>query len=92
MATKIFKRLNDASIRETWAPVLEGYGADIKARPWLVDLAHNHAIFDNAGAINESAVAPGLFLQQPGSISAMGAISAPTNSRSEEHTSELQSH
>ena len=80
MATKIFKRLNDASINETWAPVLEGYGADIKSRPWLVDLAHNHAIFDNAGAINESSVAPGLFLQQPGSISAMGAISAPTSS------------
>jgi hypothetical protein len=80
MATKIFKRLNDASIKETWAPVLEGYGADINSRPWLVDLAHNHAIFDNAGAINESSVAPGLFLQQPGSISAMGAISAPTSS------------
>ena len=81
MATKIFKRLNDASIKETWAPVLEGYGADVNARPWLVDYAHNHAIFDNAGsAINESAVAPGLFLQQPGSISAMGPISAPTSS------------
>ena len=80
MATKIFKRLNDSSIKETWAPVLEGYGADINARPWLVDLAHNHAIFDNAGAINEAAAAPGLFLQQPGSISAMGAISAPTSS------------
>ena len=79
MATKIFKRLNDASIKETWAPVLEGYGADINARPWLVDLAHNHAIFDNAGAINEAAAAPGLFLQQPGSISAMGAISSPSN-------------
>jgi hypothetical protein len=82
MATKIFKRLNDASIKETWAPVLEGYGADIKARPWLVDLAHNHAIFDNAGSLNEalaSGSAPGLFLQQPGSISAMGAISAPTS-------------
>jgi Major capsid protein Gp23 len=80
MATKIFRRLNDASIKETWAPVLEGYGADIKSRPWLVDLAHNHAIFDNAGSINESQAAPGLFLQQPGSISAMGAISAPTSS------------
>ena len=83
MATKIFKRLNDASIKETWAPVLEGYGADINARPWLVDLAHNHAIFDNAGSINEALAggsAPGLFLQQPGSVSAMGAISAPTSS------------
>ena len=36
MATKIFKRLNDASIKETWTPVLEGYGADVNARPWLV--------------------------------------------------------
>lgn len=80
MATKIFKKLNDASINETWTPVLEGYGADVKARPWLVDYAHNHAIFDNAGSINESAVAPGLFLQQPGSISSIGAISAPTSS------------
>lgn len=81
MATKIFKRLNDASIKETWTPVLEGYGADVNARPWLVDVAHNHAIFDNAGGVlNESAVAPGLFLQQPGSVSSIGAISAPTNS------------
>jgi hypothetical protein len=83
MATKIFKRLNDASVTETWAPVLEGYGADIKARPWLVDYAHNHAIFDNAGSLNEalaSGSAPGLFLQQPGSISSIGAISAPTSS------------
>lgn len=78
MATKVFKRLNDASVRETWTPVLEGYGVDLNARPWLVDYAHNHAIFENAGSINE-AVSPGLFFQQPGSISTMGAISAPTN-------------
>lgn len=80
MATKVFKRLNDASVRETWTPVLEGYGVDVNARPWLVDYAHNHAIFDNAGAINEAAAAPGLFFQQPGSISSIGAISAPTSS------------
>ena len=79
MATKIFKRLNDSSVTETWTPVLEGYGADVNSRPWLVDYAHNHAIFDNAGSINESQSAPGLFLQQPGSISAMGAISSPTS-------------
>ena len=77
MATKVFKRLNDASVRETWTPVLEGYGVDINSRPWLVDYAHNHAIFENAGAINESA--PGLFFQQPGSISSMGSIAAPTS-------------
>ena len=83
MATKIFKRLNDASIKETWTPVLEGYGANVSARPWLVDYAHNHAIFENAGSLNEalaSGSAPGLFLQQPGSISSMGAISSPTSS------------
>lgn len=83
MATKIFKRLNDASIKETWTPVLEGYGANVSARPWLVDYAHNHAIFENAGSLNEALAtgsAPGLFLQQPGSISAMGAISSPTSS------------
>jgi hypothetical protein len=80
MATKIFKKLNDASVNETWAPILEGYGVDaalLKSRPWLVDLAHYRAIHDNSGAINESV--PGLFLQQPGSISAMGNIHAPTN-------------
>lgn len=81
-SVKMFKRLNDASIKETWVPVLESYGADeatLKSRPWLVDVAHYHAIFDNAGApINESVV-PGLFYQQPGSISAMGSIHAPAN-------------
>ena len=83
MATKIFKRLNDASIKETWTPVLEGYGANVSARPWLVDYAHNHAIFENAGSLNEALAtgsAPGLFLQQPGSISSIGAISSPTSS------------
>lgn len=80
--TRIFKRLNDQSIKDTWVPVLESYGADaavMKSRPWLVDVAHYHAIFDNAGAPINEAVAPGLFLQQPGSISAMGSIHAPTN-------------
>ena len=81
MATKIFKKLNDASVTETWKPVLESYGADVSNRPWLVDYAHNHAIFDNSGMINETATAPGLFLQQPGSISAMGNIVAPLSSQ-----------
>ena len=82
MATKIFKRLNDASIKESWSPVLESYGANVQSRPWLADYAHYHAIFDNSGSgfLNESAVAPGLFFQQPGSISSIGAISAPTSS------------
>lgn len=77
----MFKRLNDASVNETWRPVLESYGATeatLKSRPWLVDIAHYHAIFDNAGAPVNEATVPGLFLQQPGSISAMGNIVAPT--------------
>jgi len=82
MATKIFKKISDPSIRQTWAPILEGYGAtsEIQAkRPWLSDYAHYHAIFDQASPILESMVTPGLFLQQPGSISAMGVTQAPTN-------------
>jgi hypothetical protein len=31
MATKIFKKLNDASIKETWTPILEGYGIYVDA-------------------------------------------------------------
>jgi len=83
MATsKIFKKLNDQHVIDTWMPILESYGASketLNARPWLVDIAHYHAIFDNAGAVNES-TAPGLFYQQPGSVSNMGSISAPTSS------------
>lgn len=81
--TRIFKRLNDVQIKETWEPVLESYGANnetLKARPWLVDIAHYHAIFDNSGAPVNEATVPGLFYQQPGSVSAMGSISAPTGS------------
>ena len=83
MATKIFKRLNDSSIKESWSPVLESYGANLQSRPWLADYAHHHAIFDNSGTgfLNESSVAPGLFLQQPGSISSIGSIYAPTSSQ-----------
>lgn len=82
--TKIFRKIQDPEIAKTWAPVLEGYGANaetIAKRPWLTDYAHNHAIFDNSGnsPLFESAAAPGLFLQQPGSISQMGAIGAPTS-------------
>ena len=78
MSTKVFKRLNDASVKSTWAPVLESYGVNADSRPWLVDYCHYHAMFENAGAINESAVAPGLFYQQPGSISGIGNPLAPT--------------
>jgi len=78
MSTKVFKRLNDASVKSTWAPVLESYGVNADARPWLVDYCHYHAMFENAGAINEAAIAPGLFFQQPGSISSVGNPLAPT--------------
>lgn len=78
MSTKVFKRLNDASVKSTWAPVLESYGVNADSRPWLVDYCHYHAMFENAGSINESAVAPGLFYQQPGSISSIGNPLAPT--------------
>jgi len=78
MSTKVFKRLNDSSVKSTWAPVLESYGVNADSRPWLVDYCHYHAMFENAGAINEASVAPGLFYQQPGSISAIGNPLAPT--------------
>ena len=78
MSTKVFKRLNDSSVKSTWTPVLESYGVNADSRPWLVDYCHYHAMFENAGAINEAAVAPGLFYQQPGSISGIGNPLAPT--------------
>ena len=78
MSTKVFKRLNDSSVKSTWTPVLESYGVNADSRPWLVDYCHYHAMFENAGAINEAAVAPGLSYQQPGSISSIGNPLAPT--------------
>lgn len=78
MSTKVFKRLNDSSVKSTWTPVLESYGVNADSRPWLVDYCHYHAMFENAGSINENAVAPGLFYQQPGSISGIGNPLAPT--------------
>ena len=78
MSTKVFKRLNDSSVKSTWTPVLESYGVNADSRPWLVDYCHYHAMFENAGAINEASVAPGLFYQQPGSISAICNPLAPT--------------
>ena len=78
MSTKVFKRLNDSSVKSTWAPVLESYGVNADSRPWLVDYCHYHAMFENAGSINEATVAPGLFYQQPGSISGIGNPLAPT--------------
>jgi hypothetical protein len=80
MATKIFRRKNDAQIVETWAPVLENHGVkDNSRKDWLAEYCHNHAINENAGSLNESAAAPGLFYQLPGSISAIGNPVAPTS-------------
>ena len=81
MNTKVFKRKNDAQILETWTPVLESYGVskDSSTMGWLAEYAHNHAIWDNSSMINEST--PGLFFQQPGSISSMGNPFAPTRAQ-----------
>jgi hypothetical protein len=79
--TKIFRRSSDASLMNTWTPILEGYGADAKSTPWLAEYAHNHAMFDNSTPLFEAQgmTGPGLFFQQPASLGGyMGAPSAPT--------------
>lgn len=79
--TKVFSRKNDRAITETWAPILKEYGIDESRRDlqgWLAEYAHNHASFDNTGMPMYESVTPGLFYQQPGSISFMGAPHAPT--------------
>lgn len=75
--TKIFKRSSDNRLANTWKPVLEGHGADLNKTPWLVDYAHNHAMFENATPLFEQA-APGQFLQTPGALNGMGNPVAPT--------------
>jgi len=75
--TKIFRRSNDASLNNTWAPILESHGADMGKTPWLAEYAHNHAIFDNTAPLFEQA-GPGQFLQTPGALPGMGAAFAPT--------------
>jgi len=75
--TKIFRRTNDASLNNTWAPILESHGADMSKTPWLAEYAHNHAIFDNSAPLFEQA-GPGQFLQTPGALPGMGAAFAPT--------------
>ena len=75
--TKIFRRSNDASLNNTWAPILESHGADMSKTPWLAEYAHNHAIFDNSAPLFEQA-GPGQFLQTPGALPGMGAAFAPT--------------
>ena len=81
MATKIFRRKNDQAIVDTWAPTLESHNVKASTKQWLAEYCHNHAINENAGSsLNESAVAPGLFYQMPGSISAIGNPLAPTTS------------
>jgi hypothetical protein len=75
--TKIFRRSNDSSLNNTWAPILESHGADMSKTPWLAEYAHNHAIFDNTAPLFEQA-GPGQFLQTPGALPGMGAALAPT--------------
>ena len=77
--TKIFKRSSDNRLKNTWQPILEGYGADVEKTPWLAEYAHNHAIFDNTTPIFEQTT-PGVFFQTPGSLGGfMGNPSAPTS-------------
>lgn len=76
--TKIFRRSNDASLNNTWKPILESYGADMEKTPWLAEYAHNHAIFDNSTPLFEQ-TAPGQFLQTPTALPGMGNPAAPTN-------------
>jgi len=78
--TKIFRRSNDASLNNTWAPILESHGADMSKTPWLAEYAHNHAIFDNTAPLFEQA-GPGQFLQTPGALPGMGAAAAPLNTQ-----------
>lgn len=94
MRTKLIKRTNSRAILETWTPILKDFGIVEggntpyeKARSterleMIAEYAHNHAAWDNFGdgfgeRLNEVAT-PGLFFQQPGSISAMGHAVAPT--------------
>lgn len=82
MSVKLFKKKNDANILATWTPVIESQAkvaVDKTRKEWLAEYCHYHAMFDNAGgSLNEAAIAPGLFYQQPGSISAIGNPVAPT--------------
>lgn len=83
MAMKMFKRKNDAAILETWSPVIEQQAkmpVEASRKAWLAEYCHNHAMYENSGngSLNEAALAPGLFYQQPGSISSIGNPVAPT--------------
>jgi hypothetical protein len=76
--TKVFRRSNDAKMLATWKPILESYGANLEATPWLAEYAHNHAIFDNSAPVFEQYSGPGQFLQTPGALPGMGNPLAPT--------------
>lgn len=83
--TKVFRKKNDQSILETWSPELAKYGISAETHgadkaQWIAEYCHNVAMWENAGMVSES-VTPGLFFQQPGSISQMGAPVAPTPSQ-----------
>lgn len=80
MAARLFKRKNDSAILETWSPVIDQQAkmtVEPSRKQWIAEMCHYHAIFDN-GMVNEAAIAPGLFYQQPGSISSIGNPVAPT--------------
>lgn len=85
--SKIFRRKNDQKIMNAWGEILTGekYQVDPKSDRlgWIAEMSHYHALFDNVGteaALFEQA-APGLFFQQPGSVSTMGNPVAPTPSQ-----------
>lgn len=80
--TKIFRRSADSKLEQTWAPILEGHGADLTATPWLAEYAHNHAIFDNSSPVFEQYAGPGVLYQTPGSLPGMGNGVAPTSAQS----------
>ena len=76
--TSIFRKKNEQEILETWRPVVAKYGVEKEETlEWLAEYCHNVAQWEGFDPMNESTT-PGLFYQQPGSISNMGAPTAPT--------------
>lgn len=81
--TSIFKKRGDQEVYDTWKGVCESYGVQKEdTLEWLVEYCHNVAQWENSDAemLTESTT-PGLFFQQPGSISQMGQPVAPTPSQ-----------
>jgi hypothetical protein len=79
---KIFQKSEDRQMLSDWAGFLSEYGitesnTSADKYKFLAEMAHNQAMFDNT-YLTEATTTPGMFFQQPGSISAMGAPIAPT--------------